>query len=176
MKKIVLALSLLAVLSGCNTFRTPDPIPMADRLDLDRFMGKWHVIASTPMLLKLDADAYNAVEIYERGAKRGIQITYQYNDEEPNGPLKTVTANAMVDNPGINTDWEVTYAWPFGTDYRVIYLEPDYSVAVIGHPDRDKVRILARQKTINAPVYSDIILYLQELGYNVGKIRMVPHR
>ncbi|NDV62981.1 lipocalin family protein [Puniceicoccales bacterium CK1056] len=176
MKKIFLIISLLAVLSGCNTFRTPEPIPMVDRVNLDQFMGKWYIVASTPMLLKWDNDAYNAVEMYERGAKRGIKITYQYNDEEPNGPLKTVTANAMVDNPGINTDWEVTYAWPFGTDYRIIYLESDYSVAVIANPDRKKVRVLSRQSTINAPLYSDIILYLQDLGFNVGNIRMISHR
>lgn len=175
MKKIVLVISLLAVLSGCNTFRTPDPIPTVERLDLDKFMGQWYIIASTPMMLRRDADAWNAVEIYSR-ATRGIQITYQYNDDAPDGELKTVTANAMVDNPGLNTDWEVTYAWPFGTDYRVIHLEPDYSVAVIANPDREKVRILSRQKEISAPLYSDIILYLQSLGFNVGKIRLIPQQ
>lgn len=176
MKKIFLVISLLAVLSGCNTLRTPEPIPMVDRVDLDQFMGKWYVIASTPMILKWDGDAYNAVEIYERGAKRGIQITYQYNDDGPDGEIKTFTSTAMVDNPGINTDWEVRFAWPFWNDYRVIYLETDYSVAVIANPDRKKVRILARQDSISAPLYSDIILYLQDLGFNVGNIRMVSHR
>jgi apolipoprotein D and lipocalin family protein len=175
MKKFVLVISLLAVLSGCNTFRTPDPIPTVERLDLDRFMGQWYIIASTPMILNRDADGYNAVEIYQR-APRGIQITYQWNDDEPNGPLKTVTANAMVDNPGLNTDWDVTYTWPFGMDYRVIHLEPDYSVAVIANPNREKVRILSRQKRINAPLYSDIILYLQDLGFDVGDIRLVPQQ
>ena len=176
MKKIFLVISLLALLSGCNTFQTPDPIPTVDRLNLDQFMGKWYVIASTPMILKWDGDAYNAVETYGRGAKRGIQITYQYNDKAPDGDLKTFTSTAMVDNPGINTDWQVRFAWPFWSDYRVIYLEPDYSVAVVANPDRKKVRIIARQDAINAPLYSDIILYLQDLGFNVGNIRLVSHQ
>ena len=173
MKRIFLALSMVALLSGCGTFRNYEPLPTTDRVDLDRFMGKWYVISSTPSLL--DRDPYNAVEIYER-ADRGIQITYQFNADSPSGDLKSISARAMVDNPGINTDWNVSYAWPwpFGSDYHIVYLEDDYSVAVIGHPDRKRVRILSRRPDISPPLYSDIILYLQQLGYDVGKIRRMP--
>jgi len=169
MKKVILATCLLVALAGCRQYA---PIPVAPNLDLERFMGQWYVIGSIQTLV--DRNPYNAIEIYER-AERGIDITYQFNAGEPNGELKTFKVNAMVDNPGINTDWQVTYfTWPFGADYRVLHIEPDYSVAVIGQPSRKYVWILARRKSIEDALYSDIILYLQDLGYDVAKIRRIP--
>ena len=174
MKKLFLAVSLLSLLAGCSTFQKHEPIPTAERVDLDRFMGTWYVIGSVQTIV--DRDPYNSTNTYTR-AKRGIDITYQFNAGGFDGKLKAYTVRAMVDNPGINSDWEVRYVtWPFEYDYRVIHLEPDYSVAVIGQPSRKFVWILSREKTIPAPLYSDIILYLQDLGYDVGKIRLVPHQ
>lgn len=173
MKRILLVLGMVTLLSGCNTIRQYEPLPVADtRVDLDRFMGKWYVIGSVPTVF--DRKPYNAVEFYER-AERGIKITYQFNSDKSDGQLRTIHSQAMVDNPGINTDWEVTYAWPIKGDYKIIHLEPDYSVAVVGHPNRKNVWILARQPSISAPLYSDLILQLQQLGFNVGLIRLVPH-
>ena len=169
MKKVILATCLLVAFAGCRNY---EPIPVAPSLDLDRFMGQWYVIASIQTLV--DRDPYNAVEIYER-AERGISITYQFNAGAPDGDLKTYKIKAMVDNPGINTDWQVTYfTWPFESDYRFLHVEPDYSVVVIGQPSRKYCWILSRQKTIPDALYSDIVLYLQQLGYDVAKIRRIP--
>lgn len=172
MKKIFLAVCLMAVLAGCSTFKKHEPLPVVNQLDLNRFMGTWYVIASVPTVF--DKEAYNAVEIYSRAAK-GIQITYQFNAGGFDGKLKSYNSKAMVNNPGINSDWDVTFVWPFKSDYNVIYLEPDYSLVVVGHPNRKNVWIMSRQKQIEDAKYSDIILMLQGLGYNVGKVRLVPH-
>jgi apolipoprotein D and lipocalin family protein len=166
----LLALSLF--LAGCATLQKQEPLPLVQNVSLDQFMGTWYVIGATPTLL--DREPYNAVEVYSRG-DRGIDITYQFNSGGFDGELKTFNSRAMVDNPGINSDWEVTYAWPFGTDFKILHLEPDYSVTVVGNPNRKWVWIMARQPQMSDPLYSDIILYLQDLGFDIGKIRKVPH-
>jgi apolipoprotein D and lipocalin family protein len=174
MKKILLAVCLLAVLAGCSTFRKDDPLPVAGQINLDRFMGQWHVIAAVPTIL--DRSAHNTTKTYERW-DRGIKIAYEFEKGEFGGELKSYNTKAVVDNPGINSDWEVRIVtWPFETDYKILHIEDDYSVAVIGQPSRKYVWIMSRTKTIDDPVYSDIILYLQDLGYDVGKIRRIPQR
>jgi len=174
MKRIFLILPALLILAGCNTFVDHEPLPTVNqRVDLDRFMGKWYVISSVPTAF--DRDPYDAVEVYER-ADRGIKITYTFKAGAFDGEPRTITSRAMVDNPGINTDWEVTYAWPIKGDYKILYLEPDYSVAIVGHPNRKNVWVLSRQPSIEPTAYSDLILFLQDLGYNIGLIRRVPHR
>jgi apolipoprotein D and lipocalin family protein len=172
MKKFFLAACLLSILTGCSTFRKNEPLPVAGQVNLDKLMGTWHVVGSVPTLL--DREAYNTTKTYSR-AERGISIEYAFNSGDFDGEPKSFRTRAMVDNPGINSDWEVRIVtWPFETDYKIIHLEPDYSVAVIGQPSRKYVWIMARKKTIDDPVYSDIIFYLQSLGYDVGKIRRIP--
>lgn len=172
MKKIFLAACMLALLAGCSTFRKHEPIPVVNGVDLDRFMGIWYVMGSVPSIF--DSAPYNSQITYQR-AERGISINYRFNAGDFNGKERSISVRAMVDNPGINSDWSVTFVtWPFESDYKIIHLEPDYSVAVIGQPSLKNVWILSRTKSIDDPVFSDIILYLQSLGYDVGKIRVVP--
>ena len=171
MKKIFIAVCLLSVLTGCSTFRKQEPLPGVSQVDLNRFMGTWYVIASVPGIL--DKDAYNAVGIYSRATK-GIQVNYQFNSGSFDGKLKSYSRKVMVNDPGINADWDITYVWPFKSDYKVLYLEPDYSLVVIGHSNRKDAWIMARQKQIEDAQYSDLILMLQGLGFNVGNIRLVP--
>lgn len=174
MKKILLAVCLLAVLSGCTTFRKHDPLPISGQVDLDRFMGRWYVIAVVPSII--DSNGYNIVKTYQRGEK-GINIFYQLNAGAYDGKLKSYSTRAMVDNPGINTDWQVRIVtWPFDRDYKILHVEPDYSAALVGQPNRKGLWIMSRTKTMEDPLYSDLILKLQALGYNVGKIRRVPQR
>jgi apolipoprotein D and lipocalin family protein len=138
-------------------------------------MGQWYVIASIPSKI-YDSKAYNATETYER-AERGIKITYAFNNGGFDEKVKSFTARAMIADPGLNTNWEVTYVtWPFKRDYRILHVEDDYSAVVIGQPSRKTAWILARRKTIDDALYSDIILFLQDRGYHVGKIRKVPQR
>jgi len=164
----------MAALAGCtNPLSRPDPLPAASQVDVDRFLGKWYVIGIVPAVMM--GEPYNATETWQR-ADRGIRITYEFNANKADGPLKTVSSRATANNPGINTEWRVTRTWPFQRDLTILHIEPDYSVAVIGHPNRVSVRILARQPSISGPLYSDIMLYLQDLGYDVGRIRHMPHR
>ena len=174
MKTFLLAACLLTILTGCANFQKHDPLTAVSRVDLDRFMGTWYVIGTIPTIY--DRAAFNSVETYER-AERGVKIDYSFNTGKPDGKLKTFSARAMIIDPGLNANWEVTYVtWPFERDYKIIRVESDYSVAVIGQPSRKNVWILSRSKTIESALYSDIILSLQDNGYDVGKIRTVPHQ
>jgi len=174
MKKILFAVCLLIVLAGCSTFQKHDPLPVSGVVDVDRFMGKWYVLGVVPSII--DGHAYNIIKTYQRG-DRGINIYYQFNSGSYDGKQKTYSTRAMVDNPGINTDWKVRIVtWPFDKDYKILHVESDYSAALVGQPNRKGLWIMSRTKTMDDPLYSDLILKLQALGYNVGKIRRVPQR
>lgn len=172
MKSIAVVLFSAFFLVGCSTFHREDPLPLVEYVDLEQFMGKWFVIAATPTIM--DATAHNAVERYTM-VDSGVEITYSFNKDSLKGEQKTYKSTGKIKNPGINSDWNISFIWPFIADYQVIYLEEDYSVTVIGHPSKDYVWIMARKKSINDQQYSDIIFYLQSLGFDIGKIRMIPH-
>lgn len=164
---------LLLFFAGCVSVSERQPLPIVERMDIEPFMGKWYVIAATPTLF--DAQAFNAVEIYEELDGK-VDITYVFNRGSFDGPQRTIRSVGRIDNPGINSDWTIRFFWPLQADYKVIYLEPDYSVSVIAHPSRKYAWILARQATIPDPLYSDIILFLQQNGFDIGGIRRIPQR
>jgi apolipoprotein D and lipocalin family protein len=68
------------------------------------------------------------------------------------------------------------FIWPFKGDFRIIWLEPDYSVTVIGREKRDYVWIMARSPQIPDEKYEEIVAYLAQTGYDVGKLQRVPQR
>lgn len=173
MKRFLPFVLAILLLGGCVTTRTQEGLPSPASVDLDRLMGKWYVVASIPTLL--EREPYAAMANLSRG-KRGIEIEYTFLTDSFDGTSRRIPARALIDNPGINTDWTLSVAWPFGTDVRVVHTDETYSMVVLANPDRKKVWILSRRSTIDGPAYSDIILRLQDLGFNVGNIRSIPHR
>ncbi|MEY3000408.1 MAG: hypothetical protein RL648_622 [Verrucomicrobiota bacterium] len=173
MKRLLPLLVMPLLLGGCVFNRSYDALPAPTSVSLDRMMGNWFVVASIPTVF--ERAPFAATASFNR-AERGIDVEYTFLSDGFDGKQRRIGARAMVDNPGINNDWTLSVAWPFGTDIRIIHTEPDYSMVVLASPDRKKAWILSRRPTVDRPAYSDIILRLQDLGFNVGNIRNIPHR
>ena len=72
MSRVRHLLAGLLVLAGCQS-PPRAPLPLAQDVDLDRFMGDWYVIAATPTFM--DRRAVDAVESYRRDADGSIATT-----------------------------------------------------------------------------------------------------
>ena len=68
------------------------------------------------------------------------------------------------------------FIWPFKSDYRIVYVTPDYSQTVIGREKRDYVWIMARTPQISEGDYQAILELLNQQGYDVTQIKKVPQR
>ena len=68
------------------------------------------------------------------------------------------------------------FVWPFKSDYRIVYLNADYTQTVIGRDKRDYVWIMARKPEIPDSDYRDILGLLTRQGYDVRQIQKVPQR
>ena len=82
MKKLLLILFISLGLIGCTSNQmfvgsSPEPMPVVDYVDLDRFMGDWYVIATIPTFL--ERDAYNPIERYQRDNDGSISTTFTFN-------------------------------------------------------------------------------------------------
>lgn len=167
----VLALSLL--LQGCITQAT-EPMKTVDYVDLERFMGDWHIIASVPTLL--DKAPYNAIERYEMNPDGTIATTYMFRDGAFDGPRKEMSPKAFVQDEQTNAVWGMQFVWPIKADYRIVYLESDYSITVIARKRRDYVWIMARAPKIPDGKLQELMWFVEGLGYDKDKIRMVPQQ
>ena len=158
------------LITGCQTVK---PIYTVEAVDLKRFMGDWYVIASIPTFI--EKDAYNAVESYHLDDDGTIATTFRFNKGSFNGPLKTYTPRGFVRDASSNAVWGMQFVWPFKAEYRIVYLTDDYSQTVIGRSKRDYVWIMAREPSIPDKDYDRILDFLTEQGYNLDKLRKVPH-
>lgn len=168
-RKQLLAAIAMGMLLGCQT---PAPIHTVESVDLERFMGDWYVIAAIPTFI--EKESYNAVESYRLDSDGTVLTTFRFNKGGLDGPLKTYAPRGFVKDD-TNAVWGMQFIWPFKAEYRIVYLTEDYSQTVIGRSKRDYVWIMARRPSIPEEDFTQILEFLQELGYTLDKLRKVPH-
>jgi len=81
---------------------------------------------------------------------------------------------AWVHNTVTNAEWRVQFVWPVRLTYLVIDLDPDYRWAVVGHPSRNYLWILARGRSLPLDTYAGILRRAAAQGYDPAKIAKVP--
>jgi hypothetical protein len=69
---------------------------------------------------------------------------------------------------------KVSFFWPFRGDYWIICLASYYSYAVVGHPKRKHIWILAREPVLQRETYNSILEKIVEQGYNLEKMIISP--
>jgi len=173
MKRFLSILVCGVVLAGCGASPLP-PLALAKRVDLQRFMGDWHVIASIPSFI--EKGAHNAIESYRLAADGTIETTFTFRANGFDGPPKRYTPRGFVLDRDSNAVWGMQFVWPIKADYRIVYLAPDYSRTVIGREARDYVWIMARSPTIPEAEYQALVGLLRAQGYDVSLLRKVPQR
>jgi len=166
---IILSLALTTLI-GCQAAK---PIYTVPKVDLQRFMGDWYVIAAIPTFI--EKESYNAVESYRLDTDGTILTTFRFNKGSLDGPLKEYTPRAFVKDTDSNAVWGMQFIWPIKAEYRIIYLTDDYSQTVIGRSKRDYVWIMARTPAIPEAEYQRIIDFIENQGYQLDDLRKVPH-
>ncbi|KAA9134194.1 lipocalin family protein [Marinihelvus fidelis] len=164
-------LPAVLVLVGCGGRPTLEPV---DQVDLPRFMGDWYVIAHIPTFV--EDEAYNAVESYRLEPDGSVATTFTFNQGGFDGELKEMNPRGFPDPAQNNAVWGMQFIWPFKGDYRVAYLDNDYSITIIGRNKRDYVWLMSRSKTMPEARYRDMVDRIEAMGYDISELRRVPQR
>lgn len=163
--------SVLVSLVGCASH---PPLQTVEQVDLERFMGEWYVIANIPTFV--EEGAHNAVESYELNDDGSIGTTFTFREDGFDGELKTYHPTGYVLDAQSNAVWGMQFIWPIKADYRIVYLDDDYSQTVIGRVKRDYVWIMARSPQIPTQDYAHILSLLEEMGYDTAQVQKVPQQ
>lgn len=156
--------------SACSSM---PPIKTVDHLELERFMGDWYVIANIPTVL--EKEAYNAVENYRLDDNGTVATTFTFRHGGFDGPLKAYHPRGFVQDDS-NAVWGMQFVWPFKADYRIIYLDADYSLTVVGRSKRDYIWVMAREPAVPETRLQEILDYAESLGYDLSQVRKVPQK
>jgi len=163
-------LGFLIILWGCaSSERSLSPLKTVEQVDLQRYVGTWHEIASYPARFQKGCVATQAE--YSLRPDGLIRVVNQCRKEGLDGPLRSVTGKARIVNPPSNSRLEVSFFWPFWGDYWIIDLDPEYQWAVIGHPSRKYLWILSRTPTMEEDLYRRLLEKLPAQGYEPAQLQ-----
>ena len=171
-KHMALAIAGSFLLSGCAS-DAPE-MPTVEYVDLERFMGPWYVIANIPTFL--EKGAHNAVETYRLNDDGTIGTTFTFNKGSFDGEQREYNPKGFVLDTETNALWGMRFVWPIKADYRIVYLDADYSQTIIARQKRDFVWIMARTPTISDHDYDKLVAFVASIGYDTSKLERVPQR
>jgi len=166
---IILIASLLA---GCVE-DGGEPMETVPYVDLERFMGDWYVVANIPT--SIEKGAHNAVESYALNSDGTVATTFRFNKDGFDGPRKTYRPKGFILDKKTNARWGMQFVWPIKADYRILYLDEDYQLTVVGRSKRDYVWVMSRNPKISDEELDRIRDFVGSVGYDVKKLKRVPH-
>jgi apolipoprotein D and lipocalin family protein len=164
----IVIILLVILLTSCKEYS----METVEYVDIDKFMGDWYVIGVIPNFI--EKTAVNGIESYTRKSENEIGIQYTFSRGQLGEKVKRLTAKAEIFNSDSNAEWRVQFFWPVKFPYLIIELAEDYSYTVIGVPNRKYVWIMSRNSSMDEVLYDEILVRLQDIGYDISKIKKMP--
>lgn len=172
--RLALPVLLLALVAACAT--QPMPASVQDTpIDLQRYMGRWYVIARVPYFAERGHVAGSVVYTL-RGADGGedkldIHYTYRTGFAQEQESLDSV---ATVQPGTGNRVWTQRFYRVIPAKYRILEVAPDYSWALVDYPGRDLAWILGREPIMSDAVYAQLLGKMRNHGVNEDKLWRIP--
>jgi len=160
----------LLVLAGCATDNQP-PLTLAKQVDLDRYAGRWYIIANIPYF----AERGKVGSFFDVSFVDGkVLDIYSGRDKTFGAPLKSFTMNGYVVPDTGNARWRESPFWPIYLSYLVLWVDPDYHYALVGYPGRGYGWILSRSPKIDDATVQSLLARFGGEGYDTSQFRRVP--
>jgi apolipoprotein D and lipocalin family protein len=166
--KSAVALLVSLILAGC-AISTREPMQPVSHVNIEKFMGDWYVLANIPTFP--ERGALNPIERYELNPDGTIKTTFSFIHGK-SGEARELNARGFVREGTSNAIWGMQFIWPIKADYRIVYLDPDYSTTIIGRNKRDYLWIMSRDQRVSDERLAELIDIAEKLGYDPALIEI----
>ena len=168
----------MSVFFSCSTIQSEESkeltseVPTVSYVDLNKYIGTWYAITSLPQFFTrkctsqmaeyqiIDSQTISVLNTCLNGGKKWTDIkgkAYVYN--------QTTQAHLKV-------QFDPFWFKLFGLkgDYRILKIDDDYTLSLVGSGDRKSLWLLARSKNIDPELKKEYINYAASLGYDTTKL------
>lgn len=154
------------------------PLEVVDRVELDRYLGKWYSVASIPQFFDKDCAGGTTADysLLDNGEISVVNACYLAD-----GSRSEAKGRAWVADESTNARLKVSFI-PiplirrlFAGDYWIIELGENYEYSVVGHPSRKYGWVLSRTPEMPDDVLEGIMERLAERGYDTSSFKKVNH-
>lgn len=168
-----LALSLGAALLPAQA-EIP-PLEAVDRLDLPRYMGTWHEIASYPAWFQKHCVGASRAD-YHLQADGRVQVLNRCRQAD--GSMR----HAVAEGRRVGADDSATLKVRFAPawlsfisavwgDYWVIDIDEDYQLVAVSEPRREYLWVLSRQPQVDEAAYAALLERLAAKGFDLERLQ-----
>lgn len=164
----MLKLMLLTFITVFAYAKAPLPVTYAN---IKAFSGLWYEIARTENKFQEKCVA-SSVEYVLKDPK-SYKVYNRCFDTKIGGELIEYKGSAEPSQGDSVSELEMTYFWVFTKEYRIIYLEKDYSGAVVTDEDMKSVWIMSRKPTMKKEKL-DTILAILKPHMDLSKLIFTP--
>lgn len=174
-KPLIAALAGLLLIGLPASAQNNNEVSTVPFVDLNLYKGTWHEIASFPMSFQ-NADCEGTTATYTLNPDKSVKVWNQcYVPDGQGYRLEHVEGRARpVDDS--NSKLKVQFFWPFEGDYWVIALDDNYQYAMVGHPTRNYLWILSRDRVMDAQTYQMLLDKASSQGFDISRLRRTPPR
>ncbi|MEE2526410.1 lipocalin family protein [Hyphobacterium sp. HN65] len=161
---VSLCLALAACSSPRDRLAGDEPPPVADNVDIERYLGTWFEIARADHSFERNCDGVSA--FYERREDGAIRVINRCWKGGLDGELEVAEGRALIADRNSNARLRVSFFGPFFGDYWILDVAEDYSWAVISEPAGRYLWILAREPQMDPALLQERLDFLQGLGFD----------
>jgi len=145
-------------------------LSVVEQLDLQKYAGKWYEIARMPSRFEKNLKCVTAT--YTIQADGNVEV-WNMGIDEKSGEKKDVKGTAKVPDPKEPAKLKVTFFRPFYGKYWVIDLGKNYEYALVGHPNREYLWILSREKSMAKEKVDHLLAFAKEKGFDISTLEFV---
>ena len=156
------------------------PLAVAEKVELDRYLGVWYEIARKPLHFQKKCD-HDITAIYTLNENGNVVIENRCYSK--NGTLNQAMGEAFIENPPFNSKLKVSFLpegirWlPVGRgDYWILKIDEDYQTVLIDEPERKYMWVLSRTAHPDEAVIQHYLDYAKTLGYRLNDVIRSKHR
>ncbi len=170
-RTLLLTPALALLLGGCATSKSP-PLPTVEAVDLTRYQGTWYEIASIPV--EQQEGCYGTTASYVARADGTIDVLNRCLKGARAEP--SIARGTAIPKEGTgNSKLEVNFFGPFGGEYHIVALDPDYEYAMVAVPDREHLWILSRTPEMDDATFRRLASRAEELGFDTSRLQRTEH-
>ncbi|MFD2708914.1 lipocalin family protein [Acinetobacter gyllenbergii] len=150
-----------------------------DKIEVDKYIGKWYEIAHFPMYFQRKCVS-NTTANYSLNTDKTIAVINSCRTKK--GETISSEGVGYPQNEG-NSMLKVSFLpsglrWiPFTKgDYWILRVDSNYRVALVGGPSHKYLWILSRDPNLDAATYQSYVQTARDYGYDVSKLVRTPQK
>jgi len=159
----------LIILTVCTATGFSGEMKVVEKVDLQRYLGKWYEIATIPQRFQIGCTCVTAE--YSLNPNGTIKVVNSCRKE---GQFKQVVGRAKVVPNTNNAKLRVSFFRPFWGDYWIVALDANYQWAVVSNAKGSTCWILSRTKQMDEKLYTDLVEQCQAMSIDVSRLLKTP--